>query len=178
MQGKEVFSGRVIHASELSTDNLHLARGKRVVVCGAGKSALDASVAAAQVATSVTNVFRQVILPAGGLCMITLIAVSCGQLQPAVPVSGLLATALYSTDCGSTMWSPPAAALVGASVSTWSSQSRPRRLLSPGLLPGAHPLLQHKGPLGCLACPAQAHQVGNLASHGGHLALAARVSSP
>lgn len=50
----------MIHARDLTTSNLHLAKGRHVVVIGSGKSALDASVAAAEVAASTKNVFKTV----------------------------------------------------------------------------------------------------------------------
>ena len=59
-QGRAEFNGKIIHAHELTSENLHWAEGKHVVVIGAGKSAVDASVAASEVAASVTNVFRKV----------------------------------------------------------------------------------------------------------------------
>ena len=60
VQDRELFGGDVIHACELTSKNLHIAEGKRVLVVGAGKSAIDACVAATEVSASVTNVFRQV----------------------------------------------------------------------------------------------------------------------
>ena len=58
-QGREAFQGQIIHAHELTSKKLESARAKHVVVCGAGKSAIDAAAAAAEVAASVTNVFRK-----------------------------------------------------------------------------------------------------------------------
>ena len=57
IEGRESFSGSVIHSSEMS--NRGMLRGKRVVVVGAGKSALDCASVAAHEAASSTLVFRR-----------------------------------------------------------------------------------------------------------------------
>ena len=60
MQNREAFQGTEILAKQLTTDNLHVATGKRVVVIGSAKSALDVAGAAGEVAESVTMICRQV----------------------------------------------------------------------------------------------------------------------
>jgi thioredoxin reductase len=57
IEGRERFEGLVLHSSQL-TDPERV-RGMRVVVVGAGKSALDCATAAAEEATSATLVFRR-----------------------------------------------------------------------------------------------------------------------
>lgn len=59
-QGRECFSGKHIIAKELTTENLGIAKGKRVVVIGSAKSALDVAGAAGEIAESVTMLCRQV----------------------------------------------------------------------------------------------------------------------
>lgn len=61
LQGRQLFEHPVIHANQLTTRNLELAKDKHVIVIGSGKSAVDAAVAASEVAASVTNVFRKVL---------------------------------------------------------------------------------------------------------------------
>ncbi|KAK9809718.1 hypothetical protein WJX73_009349 [Symbiochloris irregularis] len=56
--GRDQFMGKIIHASELTSSKLDLARNKHVVVYGGGKSSLDASVAAAEVSEHTTHLFR------------------------------------------------------------------------------------------------------------------------
>ena len=56
-------------ARDLTTDNLHVARDKQVVVIGSAKSALDAAGAAGEVATSVVMLSRKVSLIWGLLCI-------------------------------------------------------------------------------------------------------------
>ncbi|HKG91889.1 MAG TPA: FAD-dependent oxidoreductase [Gemmatimonadaceae bacterium] len=56
IDGRDAFAGAVVHSSELT--DLDLADGKRVVVVGAGKSALDCAAAVAPRARSCTLVFR------------------------------------------------------------------------------------------------------------------------
>ena len=57
IDGKERFSGRVIHSSQFTDPAL--VEGKRVIVVGAGKSALDCATVAARHARSCTLVFRE-----------------------------------------------------------------------------------------------------------------------
>jgi cation diffusion facilitator CzcD-associated flavoprotein CzcO len=57
LEGRESFSGRVVHSSGLG--HLEIEPGQRVVVVGAGKSALDCAVLAAQRGAPTTLVFRQ-----------------------------------------------------------------------------------------------------------------------
>ena len=59
-QDRDCFKGREIIARELTTENLDIARGKRVVVIGSAKSALDVAGAAGEVAESVKMLSRQV----------------------------------------------------------------------------------------------------------------------
>lgn len=62
LQGLGTFTGKVLHAKDFRLTG-DLLRGKRVLVLGAGKSALDCSVVAASPeagAASVTTLFRQV----------------------------------------------------------------------------------------------------------------------
>ncbi len=62
LQGLGTFTGKVLHAKDFRLTG-DLLRGKRVLVLGAGKSALDCSVVAAAPdagAASVTTLFRQV----------------------------------------------------------------------------------------------------------------------
>ena len=54
--GRERFAGRVLHSSQLT--DVGIVRHKRVVVIGAGKSALDCATCAAAHATSCSLVFR------------------------------------------------------------------------------------------------------------------------
>lgn len=67
----------MIHGCELTTDKLSIAQGRQVIVLGAGKSAIDASVAAAEVAISVTNVFRRVCMQYAAYCMHANLAGPC-----------------------------------------------------------------------------------------------------
>ena len=64
-QGQEGFRGLQLCARDLTTDRLADLAGKRVVVLGCGKSAVDACAAAAEVAASTTMLFRK----AGQPCM-------------------------------------------------------------------------------------------------------------
>jgi cation diffusion facilitator CzcD-associated flavoprotein CzcO len=59
-QGAELFAGRQMHARDLK--DASIANGQRVVVIGAGKTALDcaAEVVVSSRAASVTWLFRQV----------------------------------------------------------------------------------------------------------------------
>ena len=59
-QDRDRFKGRQIIARELTTENLDIARGKKVVVIGRAKSALDVAGAAGEVAESVKMLSRQV----------------------------------------------------------------------------------------------------------------------
>lgn len=59
-QGRDMFLGTEMVARNLTTDNLHVARGKQVVVIGSAKSAVDAAGAAAEVADSVVMLSRKV----------------------------------------------------------------------------------------------------------------------
>ena len=65
LQGQEGFRGLQLCARDLTTDRLADLAGKRVVVLGCGKSAVDACAAAAEVAASTTMLFRK----AGQPCM-------------------------------------------------------------------------------------------------------------
>ncbi len=58
-QGAPAYAGIQLHAKDFT--DLSLARGRRVVVVGAGKTALDcvSNVVAANTATSVTLLYRQ-----------------------------------------------------------------------------------------------------------------------
>ncbi len=58
-QGSECFQGVQLHAKDFQ--DVALARNRRVVIVGAGKSAMDcvASCASANIATSVTLLYRQ-----------------------------------------------------------------------------------------------------------------------
>ena len=60
MQNRDTFQGTEMLAKQLTTENLTVATGKRVVVVGSAKSALDVAGAAGEVAESVTMVCRQV----------------------------------------------------------------------------------------------------------------------
>lgn len=60
LQGRPVFTGREITARQLTTRALPTAAGKRVVVVGSAKTALDVAGAAAEVAESVTMLARKV----------------------------------------------------------------------------------------------------------------------
>ena len=62
MQNRDAFQGTEIIAKQLTTKNLSVAKGKRVVVIGSAKSALDVAGAAGEVAESVTMLCRQVTL--------------------------------------------------------------------------------------------------------------------
>lgn len=57
VQGREIFKGDIVHSSQFT--NREMIRGKRVVVVGAGKSALDCAACAAEHAASSTLVFRK-----------------------------------------------------------------------------------------------------------------------
>ncbi|NMF85955.1 FAD-dependent oxidoreductase [Nodosilinea sp. P-1105] len=57
LQGQETFAGWVFHSSQLS--HPEIIRGQRVIVVGAGKSALDCATFAAHEAASSTLVFRK-----------------------------------------------------------------------------------------------------------------------
>ena len=57
ISNKELFGGKIIHNSELQSEEQ--LKGKRVVVLGYGKSATDAAVLAADHAEKATSVFRQ-----------------------------------------------------------------------------------------------------------------------
>lgn len=59
IQDRDFFKGREIIARELTTENLAVAQGKRVVVIGSAKSALDVAGAAGEVAESVKMLSRQ-----------------------------------------------------------------------------------------------------------------------
>ena len=60
LQDRSSFAGKEIIARQLTTQNLPLAAGKRVVVIGSAKTALDVAGAAAEVAESVTLLARKV----------------------------------------------------------------------------------------------------------------------
>jgi cation diffusion facilitator CzcD-associated flavoprotein CzcO len=60
MQNRDAFGGKELIAKQLTTENLSIAKDKRVVVIGSAKSALDVAGAAGEVAESVTMVCRQV----------------------------------------------------------------------------------------------------------------------
>lgn len=60
MQNREAFGGKELIAKQLTTDNLSVAKDKRVIVIGSAKSALDVAGAAGEVAESVTMICRQV----------------------------------------------------------------------------------------------------------------------
>ena len=62
MQNRDAFQGTEIIAKQLTTENLSVASGKRVVVIGSAKSALDVAGAAGEVAELVTMLCRQVSL--------------------------------------------------------------------------------------------------------------------
>jgi cation diffusion facilitator CzcD-associated flavoprotein CzcO len=57
VDGLEAFTGRALHSSELTDPGL--IDGRRVVVVGAGKSAVDCAASAARRARSATFVFRR-----------------------------------------------------------------------------------------------------------------------
>lgn len=57
IEGREKFKGEIIHSSEFT--NSEMIRDKRVVVVGAGKSALDCAAFAAEYAASSTLVYRK-----------------------------------------------------------------------------------------------------------------------
>ena len=57
IEGIDRFAGRALHSSQLT--DLELVRGKRVIVVGGGKSALDCAAWAAREGRSCTLVFRQ-----------------------------------------------------------------------------------------------------------------------
>jgi len=56
IHGSELFEGTILHSSQVA--DAEVVRGKRVVVVGAGKSALDCANFAAELASSVTLVLR------------------------------------------------------------------------------------------------------------------------
>jgi dimethylaniline monooxygenase (N-oxide forming) len=56
VQGRERFAGAVLHSSQLTTPEIM--RGRRVIIVGAGKSALDCAALAAREAAAATLVFR------------------------------------------------------------------------------------------------------------------------
>jgi dimethylaniline monooxygenase (N-oxide forming) len=60
VQGADKFQGKQLHAKQFT--DASIATGKRVVVIGAGKSALDraSEIASSRTAASVTWLFRQV----------------------------------------------------------------------------------------------------------------------
>ena len=60
MQGEEGFQGTCMHAKDFNS--VDMATGKRVLIVGAGNTALDcvAGVSASAVATSATLLYRQV----------------------------------------------------------------------------------------------------------------------
>lgn len=60
LQAREAFKGKEIVARQLSTPNLHIAEGKKVVVIGSAKTALDVAGAAGEVAEAVTVLARKV----------------------------------------------------------------------------------------------------------------------
>ena len=60
MQDKAAYRGKDILARELSTANLDMAKGKRVIVIGSAKTALDAAGASAEVADSLIMLSRKV----------------------------------------------------------------------------------------------------------------------
>lgn len=60
MQNRDAFGGKELIAKQLTTENLSIAKDKRVVVIGSAKSALDVAGAAGEVAESVTMACRQV----------------------------------------------------------------------------------------------------------------------
>ena len=62
LQNRDAFQGTETLAKQLTTENLSVAHGKRVVVIGSAKSALDVAGAAGEVAESVTMLCRQVSL--------------------------------------------------------------------------------------------------------------------
>ena len=60
LQDRATFKGKEIVARQLTTQNLHLAEGRKVVVIGSAKTALDVAGAAAEVAETVTVLARKV----------------------------------------------------------------------------------------------------------------------
>ena len=62
LQDREPFKGKEIVARQLTTQNLHIAEGSKVVVIGSAKTALDVAGAAAEVAETVTVLARKVSL--------------------------------------------------------------------------------------------------------------------
>ena len=60
VQGMDSFKGLQLVARDLTTQRLPELAGKRVLVLGCGKSAVDACAAAAEVAACTTMLFRKV----------------------------------------------------------------------------------------------------------------------
>ena len=60
MQGQKDYQGSTLVARDLTWDRLQELRGRRVVVLGGGKSAVDACAAAVDVASSVVMLYRKV----------------------------------------------------------------------------------------------------------------------
>merc|ERR1719343_20413 len=59
--GADLFEGKTMHASEFQRTDV--AAGKKIIVVGGGKSAIDCVVAASDVAESATLLFREVHWP-------------------------------------------------------------------------------------------------------------------